>query len=465
MPSTYLHKNQGTPTNAKKFTVSFWFKRGMISSSSTNYTTRLFQGFKDGNDRLYVKLDNDNKLMIFAAEGGTDRVQWLTNKQFQDPNSWYHLVLVGDSTESTEADRIKLYINGVNVDNLGGYNKTTTNITQNMDWGIQLAQTNNTFTISGNESHGELFDGCMSHFHYVDGTAYQASTFGSTDATTGEWKANTSPTLTMGNNGFTILKDGNTITDQSANSNNWAIGGGSLLDNKDSPSNNFCTLNSLDKAPMSNDPLQNKMFNGNLYVSLASNIKNLARGTLGVTSGKWYWEAKVEEKGKGFYGICNRLAFETTSAPHDNSAYSGIFYYDATPDFRYYSGATSTTGIASVANGDILGFALDMDNKAFYIHKNGTYMNSGDPTSGSSKTGAISGLFSYSTNWADYDEVFPAFYVSSTSGAGSASFNFGNGFFRTTAVSSAQNPDDGIGVFEYDVPASYRAITTKGLNA
>tara|TARA_R100000234_G_scaffold12749_1_gene7079 strand:- start:2045 stop:3430 length:1386 start_codon:yes stop_codon:yes gene_type:complete len=461
MPSTYLHKNQGTPTLATKFTVSCWFKRGIVDTEQ-----RLFQGYKDSNNRFYCKFNTDNTLMIFAATGGADKVNWKTTMRFFDTTAWYHLVVVGDSTEGSAGDRLKIYVNGVNVDNKGGFTKTTNSIDSSMDWGIQLAQTNQTFTISGEESHGQLFDGYITHFHYIDGTAYQASTFGETDATTGEWKIKTSPTLTMGNNGFTILKDGNTVTDQSSNSNDWAIGAGSLLDNKDNPSNNFCVINMNDRAEMANDPARTKIFNGNLYVSLASNIKSLLRGTIGVTAGKWYWEVKIEEKGKGFYGICNELALYDSNAPHDSSDKVGVYYYDNTPDFRYYSGAGElTTGIASVSNGDILGFALDMDNKALYIHKNGTYMNSGDPTSGASKTGAINTLFANPTVWADEGFVFPSMYCSSTSGAAAASFNFGNGYFRTTAVSSAQNPDDGIGVFEYDVPASYRAITTKGINA
>ena len=82
----------------------------------------------------------------------------------------------------------------------------------------------------------------MSHFHFVDGQQYDASVFGSTDATTGEWKINTSPTMTMGNNGFTILKDGNTITDQSSNSNNFTLGAGTLTQTEDCPSNVFATM-------------------------------------------------------------------------------------------------------------------------------------------------------------------------------------------------------------------------------
>ena len=110
MASTYLHKNQGTPTNAKKFTASCWFKRSDLGTAQ-----RLFQGFADSSNRLYVKFGTDDTLLIFAAEGGTDRIQWTTTRVFGDTNAWYHLVLVGDSTESTEADRIKLYINGEQI--------------------------------------------------------------------------------------------------------------------------------------------------------------------------------------------------------------------------------------------------------------------------------------------------------------------------------------------------------------
>ena len=85
----------------------------------------------------------------------------------------------------------------------------------------------------------------MSHVHFIDGTAYDASAFGETDATTGEWKINTSPSVTYGNNGFFILKDGNSVTDQSGNSNNFTVGGGTLTKTEDNPSNVFATWNPL----------------------------------------------------------------------------------------------------------------------------------------------------------------------------------------------------------------------------
>ena len=99
--------------------------------------------------------------------------------------------------------------------------------------------------------------------------------------------------------------------------------------------------------------------------------------------------------------------------------------------------------------GDIIGFALDLDNNKLYFSKNGTWQNSGDPTSGSTGTGAVS-IATSGLTWG----------FSFTSGGKSDTFqmNFGNGYFGTTAVTSAQNPDDGIGIFEYDVPAGYQSI-------
>ena len=51
----------------------------------------------------------------------------------------------------------------------------------------------------------------MSHIHFCDGYSYGPDSFGSTDSTTGEWKINTSPSVSYGTNGFFILKDGNSV--------------------------------------------------------------------------------------------------------------------------------------------------------------------------------------------------------------------------------------------------------------
>jgi hypothetical protein len=91
---------------------------------------------------------------------------------------------------------------------------------------------------------GYYFDGSMSHIHFIDGTAYDATAFGEYDAN-GVWKIKTSPSVTYGTNGFFILKDGNSVTDQSPNSNNFTVAGGTLTNTEDNPSNVFATMNPL----------------------------------------------------------------------------------------------------------------------------------------------------------------------------------------------------------------------------
>ena len=126
----------------------------------------------------------------------------------------------------------------------------------------------------------------MSHFHFCDGYAYEASDFGSTDSTTGEWKINTSPSVSYGTNGFFILKDGNSVTDQSGNGNNFTVSGGTLTKTEDCPSNVFATFNNLSNNPNGN------FTNGNNTINTSSPGRGLSISTLGMSSGKYYCEFK-----------------------------------------------------------------------------------------------------------------------------------------------------------------------------
>ena len=118
--------------------------------------------------------------------------------------------------------------------------------------------------------------------------------------------------------------------------------------------------------------------------------------------------------------------------------------------------------IPAVGDNDIIQVAFDGDNGAVYFGRNGTWGNSGVPTSGSSKTGAVD--ISGATWYTDAkDLVFLAGEYSS-SGYGHLQANFGNGYFGTTAISSEGTNASGIGKFEYDVPTGYTALSTKGLN-
>tara|TARA_B100000282_G_C31574457_1_gene418166 strand:- start:311 stop:772 length:462 start_codon:yes stop_codon:yes gene_type:complete len=150
----------------------------------------------------------------------------------------------------------------------------------------------------------------------------------------------------------------------------------------------------------------------------------------------------------------------------NNGGLNGILFTGTDNIRSIVNGTNNGSSLGTVSNNDIIGCAFDLDNKKFYFHKNGTYISIGgsvgDPTSGSTGTGAFGTLGNgLNSSTALY---VPAVWNESYGTASSVAFNFGNGYFGTTAVSSAGTNASNIGIFEYDVPTGYTALSTKGLN-
>ena len=442
MANTHLTRTSGTSTNTDIFTISTWVKRSELDDN--DFFVYATGGNSDDN-WFQVGFANDNKFIISAYN-----TVWLkTNRVFRDVNAWYHIVIKADSPQGTASNRLKLYVNGVEETSFTTDNRSS--ISQGQTWGWNK---NSIVHYIGSKAGSNYFDGCLSHFHFSDGYAYDASTFGSTDSTTGEWKINADPSFTLGTNGFTILKDGNTITDQSTNSNNWTLAGGTLTKTEDCPSNVFCTMNPLD-----NYYAGSTFSNGNTTVATATSPYTYNTGNMGMSSGKYYWELKWLSVGSGnsAAGIISTVSTGTDDeAPTSTDA---AVYKD---DGVTRENGSNGTSIGAVSANDIVSFAYDADNNFIYFALNGTWQNSGDPTSGASGTGGYDpGNTPANTTTGNY---FPFFSDHNGGGGYSASFNFGNGYFGTTAVSSAGTNASGNGIFEYDVPAGYTALSTKGLN-
>ena len=124
---------------------------------------------------------------------------------------------------------------------------------------------------------------------------------------------------------------------------------------------------------------------------------------------------------------------------------------------QVYNNGSIVATYNTVTTNDIVGIALDLDNNKVYFSKNGTWQGSSDPSAG---TGGISITAPASNRTGFY------FFGSGDEATNSAvhNANFGNGYFGTTAVASAGTNASGIGIFEYDVPTGYTALSTKGLN-
>ena len=440
MASTYLTRTPSSAGNRKTWTWSAWIKKSTIAVAPA---VTLF-GAKDGGYPEILYFASDDTLVWQHDIAGSDYLLTISNKVFRDTNAWYHIVLTKDTTQSTETNRVKIYINGeqqtLTESQLGFPG-------QNYEGAVN---NNVTHTIGNWQGNSYYFNGSMSHIHFIDGTAYDASAFGEYDAN-GVWKIKTSPSVTYGTNGFFILKNGNSVTDQSGNSNNFTVGGGTLTNTEDNPSNVFATMNPLGSGAVT-------FAEGNLQVSKSSTGWLNAISGFGVSSGKWYAELKVNSVGTnglnmGYINLDKSNLQNLTVSPGEDAFSAGLYSNGGV--IFYASGATFATVGSPIAT-DIMQFAMDIDNGFLYWGKNGTWLNSGVPTSGATGTGglALSNLSSGGT----YTLALAC------RGGGNVSYNFGNGYFGTTAVSSAGTNASGNGIFEYDVPTGYTALSTKGLN-
>jgi len=442
MASTYLTRTPSSDGNLKIMTFSFWMKRSNLTSNAQ----RIFSINENGGaDQFWLRTaDSSNDYIdFFSQTSSSQTLRLVSNARLRDTSGWYHIVIAVDTTQATDSNRIKMYINGVQQTSFS----TTSYPSQNTD----LEWNKSVPNIIGKNVSSEYFDGLLSHVHFIDGTAYDASAFGETDATTGEWKAKTSPSVTYGTNGFLILKDGNTITDQSSNSNDFTLGGGTLTDLKDNPDNVFATFN-----PLLDVNAKPTLSNGNTTMTGAAiSSAQFAGSTICVSNGKWYFEAKVTPNSSSPYvGVIdaqsnlrrNANYFVHTASGTNQSGYA----VNMSGDIYHNNSNSYAANIGSISSGDILGFAIDLDSaqRTCEIYKNGASQRSfnlDEPTSGAYMLGCCS---SYNT--------------------ASASVNFGNGFFGTTAITTnsgnGYSGAEGSSKFNYTVPAGYSALSTKGLN-
>ena len=438
MASTYLTRNTGQAgTSGKKFTISFWVKFAddndnvTIFSASSNSTSSPF---------MLIQRNSSSQLRFDDYTNDTTvRASKYPKMRFRDTNAWYHIVYAIDTDQSTAANRNRIYVNGVEQTEF----ESSANTNYSSGATTSMGQ-NNEMVIGRYEPYNSNnFNGTLSHFHYCDGQQYAASDFGLTDSTTGEWKIKTSPSVTYGTNGFFILKDGNSVTDQSGNSNNFTVSGGTLTKTEDCPSNIFCTWNTL------NPQATVSFSNGSNTATITDNHN--AAGTLGAKTGKYYYEVKhVNKVGNGW--IREDDLASLGSNRNGSSVWLSFSNFHGT---IYHSGNSDTTP-PSGSNGDIVGCAIDFDNGKIYWHVNGTYIStSGGQQNPATEANPITFTVG-DKNW------LPA--VGAYSSDAVAQANFGNGYFGTTAVSSAGTNASGIGIFEYDVPTGYTALSTKGFN-
>ena len=412
MASASLSRSiSSSPTNPDKFTISFWVKRSKLGAEQT-----LFGNYASANFRGKLGFVGDDRIEYIQKNDGNTTANLITTRKFRDVSAYYNIVVQFDTSQGTASNRIKIYVNGVQETAFD----TASYPAQNLD--MRLNQASGTLKIGQDGNSSNYCDLILTHIHLADGQTYAPTTFGETDATTGIWKPKVSPSVTYGDDGFFLKMDNsaNMGLDSSGNSNNFSTSG-TIIQAKDTPSNVFCTLNALNN--------QNTLTLINNKAVTGSNTGTA--GTLGMSKGKYYYEVKVDTAG-------------------GSHPFVGFVLQDRYPIGSVGGGTALWVGNGGLSNGDIVGLALDLDNNTFRGYINGSIL-AVDSSYVSGSTGAVTAGLSWIPAMSGVNSTF--------------SCNFGNGYFGTTAVSSAQNPSDGIGIFEYTVPTNHKAICTKSINA
>ena len=431
-------------TNTKKFTTSFWLKPGNVPQTS-------YGGIIDVAGDHAISLFSDNTLYFFE-NGGSD-LYWRPTRVFRDPSAWYNIIIIADSTLSTQTDRVKIYVNGVRETSF--HNNSGPN--QNHDFAFN---TNNTRYIGRKQSSSSSLDGYLTEIHHIDGQAKAHTDFGEFDDN-GVWVP-IKYTGTYGDTGYylefkqtgTSQNSSGIGADTSGEDNHFAVSNLAALDvTEDTCTNNFMTLNSI-----SNYYQQSTFSEGNTKTVTASSPYAYDIGTIGLTQGKWYWEIKpTGSSGSDTVYILGVSGQQVTA--NTQQLGSGAYewgWYAIDGNIIHNGGSASGWSNVNYTTNDIIGIAMDLDNNKIYWSKNGTFQNSGDPTSGSTGTGAVALTDPASVPLGAY---FIAVSYYDNSGQGTFECNFGNPSFSI----SSGNTDGKYGNFEYAPPSGYYAICTKRL--
>ena len=440
---TYLSKTPGGAGNQKTWTYSCWVKKTKAGAR---------QGIIDvngsSNPYFFIEFIASDKLEVQDYDGSQD-TDLITTAVYRDVGAWYHICVAYDTTQAVDTNRIKVYVNGTQVTAFD----TETYCAQDF-----TTQMNSTYELFVGRAATQDFGGYQAEVCVIDGQQLDPTSFGEFDGDSPTiFKPKSISALTAGTNGFYLdFKD-------SANLGNDAFGGTDLGETNltavdqatDSPTNNFCTINPL------NNYYQNGTFSeGNNYLVSSSGGYAFSTSTMGMATGKWYWETKVVNIGAGEYqlfGITGDPCTGTLNWLGLNPYGWGIYNHAGGDTVLKNNNGDVWTDGATYTTGDILGCALDLDNNKLYFSKNDTYFNSGVPTSGATGTGAASVTAAASTTFGFYIPAFGQLSaLVSTWGA-----NFGGSPAFT--VSSGNADENGYGNFEYAPPSGYYALCTKNL--
>ena len=465
--SAYMHLTTGSSGNRRTFTFSCWYKRASITTGSTQ---SLLVG---SSCESFIDIGSNDKLIVAMQDsGGSPSV--TTNQVFRDVGAWYHICIAVDTTQGTDTNRIKIYINGtiIPVADLTVTAWPSSNEQATFNDG-------NKHYLGANCSPGQYLDGYLAEVCLIDGQALTPTSFGEFDEDSPTiFKPIDVSGLTFGDEGWYLdFEDSDNLgDDESGNTNDFTEVNLAATDQAtDTPTNNFCTMNPLDNYGASST-----FSEGNCKVAIGTNDRTNT-ATMGLSAGKWYFECKYTP-GSQVYNMIGIINYPAGSINSTTSGYLGIdavgnWYYEiggggtSTSNELRASENNSATNVApypaagsastEIASGDIIQVAIDLDNNKIWWGKN---------NSGYFGTDGYNGVPADGTN--GYTIAAPStinggahFPAAGRSDSGGVTWEFNFGGCSAFTVSSGNSDGNGYGNFEYAVPSGFLAICTKNLGS
>ena len=425
--NNYLARTPSSNGSGTTLTFSCWVKRGFLGTRDFLYTGNITSISE------HLLFDSSNRLQYYEVTSGSRKWDYVTNRTFEDTSKWYHIYVRRDTTDSTAADRIQIYVDGERITSFATSTQPSLNAT---GYWNQTTYAHNIGT-TGNASYIRGI-GYLAEVNMVDGSTPAISTFGETDTSTGRWVPKTLSGITYGTNGFRFeFKTASQLGDDtSGNTNDFtATNLASTDQTTDSPTQNHATLSPHSLYKSSNYTLSE----GNLKATSTS-VSGTHSGQGGMripSGGKYYWEVEIDSGKDGMgVGIIPDNTPTTSANPGTQTMFlsSGSMRTDGSNALSYGSG---------VSNGDIIGFALDLSdpqNGKLWVSVNGTYQNSGNPVTGANPAPARALIGDFRVFYQDGSNGYTPVYI----------FNFGQKSFNTaapTGYSALQQdnfPDEGV---------------------
>ena len=438
-----------TDARKRKWSISFWFKRTEIGVQQLPWNS-------GGNGTVALQAADHLNFQQFFSDSASAAKYLNTNRLFRDTSAWYHIIIAIDTTQSTEAHRMRLYVNGEEETSFSSSVYPPQNATATDIYGSYIS-------LGRSLNWGAGFSGYIADYYLISEVQLVPTDVGEYDEDSGIWKPKAYSGAISAPSTFLEFKDSSDFRTATSGLDASVANNITSADQAvDTPTNNFAMISVAMRDV--NELLYSTVSEGGTKFRCTEfDTWKTAVSSIGVTKGKWYAEFKViGARPNNFWGIASMEQLDNNSG-YSSGAGSHLGQSGKNWSIGYYqvngnlfqvqnSGYTNVSWGAGVSQNAVVSVALDMDNHKLYMAVNNTYQDSGNPVTGA--------------NAITFDATETVAIATSGYSLGSGNdtitgVNFGG--YVTGGMYSQATDENGYGAFRYAPPTGYYALCTKNL--